>query len=117
MIVAVENRFGQVNRLPETIEWLSDNGSGYIAAETKKLAREMGLEPRTTPVRSPQSNGMAEAFVRTIKRDYARTSPLPDARSVIELLSAWFEHYNTVHPHKALGYRSPQITARVHRRP
>ncbi|MFN8726875.1 MAG: integrase core domain-containing protein, partial [Rhodospirillales bacterium] len=20
----------------------------------------------------------------------------------------WFEHYNTVHPHRALGYRSPR---------
>ncbi|WP_426232134.1 integrase core domain-containing protein, partial [Pararhizobium sp. DWP3-4] len=20
----------------------------------------------------------------------------------------WFEHYNTLHPHKALGYRSPR---------
>jgi putative transposase len=31
MITAVEYRLGPVNRLPETIEWLSDNGSGYIA--------------------------------------------------------------------------------------
>jgi len=23
-------------------------------------------------------------------------------------LPAWFEHYNTVHPHRALGYRSPR---------
>jgi hypothetical protein len=27
MVAAVEYRFGQVNRLPVTIEWLSDNGS------------------------------------------------------------------------------------------
>ena len=91
-----------------TIEWLSDNGSGYIAHETKSLAREMGLEPRTTPVQSPQSNGMAEAFVRTIKRDYVRVSPIPDARTVMANLPLWFEHYNSLHPHKALGYRSPR---------
>lgn len=107
MIAAVEARFGQVNRLPHTIEWLSDNGSCFIAANTKALAREIGLEPRTTPVRSPQSNGMAEAFVKTIKRDYVRVSPLPDARTVISQLPGWFEHYNTVHPHRSLGYRSP----------
>ena len=61
MIAAVEARFGQVNRLPQTIEWLSrgDNGSCFTAADTRALAREIGLEPRTTPVRSPQSNGMA----------------------------------------------------------
>jgi putative transposase len=63
MITAVEYRFGPVNPLPKIIEWLSDHGSGYIAHETKRLARDMGLEPRTTPVQSPQSNGMAEAFV------------------------------------------------------
>ena len=108
MITAVEYRFGPVNRLPQTIEWLSDNGSGYIAHDTKSLAREMGLEPRTTPVQSPQSNGMAEAFVRTIKRDYVRVSPIPDARTVLESLPLWIEPYNSLHPQKALGYRSPR---------
>jgi putative transposase len=95
-----------VNRLPHTIEWLSDNGSCFIAADTKVLAREIGLEPRTTPLRSPQSNGMAEAFVKTIKRDYVRVSVLPDAQTVIGQLPGWFDHYNNVHPHRTLGYRS-----------
>jgi putative transposase len=108
MITAIEHRFGSVSRLPKTIEWLSDNGSGYIAHETRSLAREIGLEPRTTPVQSPQSNGMAEAFMRTIRRDYVRVSPIPDAQTVLESLPLWFEHYNNLHPHKALGYRSPR---------
>jgi hypothetical protein len=38
---------------------------------------------RTTPIESPQSNGMAEAFVRTIKRDYVRVCPRPNAESVM----------------------------------
>ena len=59
--------------------------------------------PRTTPIESPQSNGMAEAFVKTLKRDYARVNPRPDAASVLRQLDGWFEHYNAVHPHKALG--------------
>ncbi len=108
MVAAVEHRFGQVNRLPQTIEWLTDNGSGYIASETRRFAREIGLEPRTTPIESPHSNGMAEAFVRTIKRDYVRVSPRPDAETVLRQLPAWLAHYNEVHPHKALGYRSPR---------
>ena len=91
MVTAVEHRFGPVNRLPATIEWLTDNGSGYIAHDTKRFARDIGFEPRTTPVESPQSNGMAEAFVRTMKRDYARVSQLPDAAAVIRQLPVWFE--------------------------
>ena len=43
-----------------------------------------------------------------IKRDYIRVSPLPDARTVMESLPLWIEHYNSLHPHKALGYRSPR---------
>ena len=108
MLAAVEHRFGLVNRLPVTIEWLTDNGSCYVAGETRSFARDIGLEPRTTPIESPQSNGMAEAFVRTIKRDYVLVSPCPDAQTVMNQLSAWINHYNEVHPHKALGYRSPR---------
>jgi transposase InsO family protein len=51
---------------------------------------------------------MAEAFVKTFKRDYARVSPRPDAASVLRQLDSWFEHHNRMHPHKALGYRSPR---------
>jgi transposase InsO family protein len=50
MVSAVESRFGQVKRLPVTIEWLSDNGSCYVAGDTRSFAREIGLEPRTTPL-------------------------------------------------------------------
>ena len=39
---------------------------------------------------------MAEAFVRTIKRDYVRVSPRPDAPTVMRPLSPWFNHYNEV---------------------
>ncbi|MBA3518243.1 MAG: IS3 family transposase [Rhizobiales bacterium] len=35
MVAAVEHRFGRVNRLPSTIEWLTDNGSCYVARETR----------------------------------------------------------------------------------
>ena len=108
MIESVECRFGPVNRLLVPIEWLSDNGSPYIARKTRAFAGEIGLVPRTTPIQSPQSNGMAEAFVKTIKRDYANVSAQPDAASVLHQLDAWFDHYNNIHPHKALGYRSPR---------
>ncbi len=43
---------------------VSDNGSAYTAEQTRLFARQIGLQPVTTPVRSPQSNGMAKSFVR-----------------------------------------------------
>jgi putative transposase len=108
MVSAVEHRFGQINRLPAAIEWLTDNGSCYTATDTRRFAGDIGLLPLTTPVESPQSNGMAEAFVRTFKRDYVSVGPKPDAETVMRSLPRWFDHYNELHPHRALGYRSPR---------
>ena len=82
MVAAVEHRFGRVNHLPATIEWLSDNGSCYIAGDTRRFARDIGLEPRTTPIESPQSNRIAETFINTIKRDYVRISQRQNAEAV-----------------------------------
>ena len=114
MVTAVEHRFGKVNRLPQTIEWLTDNGSCFIAGPTRRFARAIGLEPLTTPIQSPQSNGMAEAFVRTFKRDYVAVNPVPDARTVMLALPEWFAHYNELHPHLELGFRSPRDFIAAH---
>lgn len=60
MLGAVERRFG--NSLPTSpVEWLTDNGSAYRSYQTRRFARMVGLEPKHTAVRSPESNGMAEA--------------------------------------------------------
>ena len=58
----------------------------------------------TTPVTSPQSNGMAESFVKTLKRDYAKLAERPDMKTVMAQLPKWFDDYNSHHPHSALGY-------------
>jgi transposase InsO family protein len=62
------------------VQWLSDNGSIFAAYRTLEIALALNLEPCFTPVESPESNGMAEAFVKTFKRDYVRINSLPDAR-------------------------------------
>ncbi|HDV4024556.1 TPA: IS3 family transposase, partial [Escherichia coli] len=103
MLGAVERRFG--NELPASpVEWLTDNGSCYRANETRQFARMLGLEPKSTAVRSPESNGIAESFVKTIKRDYISVMPKPDGLTAAKNLAEAFEHYNEWHPHSALGY-------------
>ncbi|EGP3235006.1 IS3 family transposase [Escherichia coli] len=107
MLGAVERRFG--NELPASpVEWLTDNGSCYRANETLQFARMLGLEPKNTAVRSPDSNGIAESFVKTIKRDYISIMPKPDGLTAAKNLAEAFEHYKEWHPHSALGYRSPR---------
>jgi len=68
ILEAVEKRFG-TTITPHAIQWLSDNGSPYRAHDTIVFAVHLGLIPCFTPVRSPQSDGVAEAFVKNFKRD------------------------------------------------
>jgi transposase InsO family protein len=115
MLEAVEKRF-KAMRAPHPIEHLSDcpkgtlrvNGSPYTAKETRDFAAALNLIPCFTPVRSPESNGMSEAFVKTLKRDYLRVNPLPDAYTVLRQIAGWIDDYNEIHPHSALRMRSPR---------
>jgi len=51
---------------------------------------------------------MAEAFVKTFKRDYVYVNELPSAASVLAQLPVWFEDYNEFAPHKGLKMKSPR---------
>jgi putative transposase len=107
MLESVEYRFGSL-KVPASLQWLSDNGSCYTAKETVSFGRSLGLDIRTTPAYSPESNGMAEAFVKTFKRDYVWFGNLQDANAVMNQLPKWIEDYNEKAPHKALRMMSPR---------
>jgi len=55
---------------------------------------------------------MAEAFVKTFKRDYVSFGDLSSAERVIEQLPAWFEDYNEKALHKVLK----MLSSRQYRR-
>ena len=52
---AVEKCFGTVESVPggHKLEFLSDYGSDYIAAQTRNMPRALGLKPHNAPVCSP----------------------------------------------------------------
>jgi transposase InsO family protein len=107
MLDCVERRFGGL-RAPSPVQWLADNGSPYTAGATVDFATALNLVACFTPVRSPESNGVCEAFVKTVRRDYVRVNPCPDALSVLRQIPDWFDDYNNVHPHSGLRMRSPR---------
>jgi len=115
LIEAVERRFGGVEAVPHdhVLEFLSDNGGAYIAADTRSVARQLGLKPINTPVCGPQSNGMAESFVNTFRRDYVNRMDLTNAQTAMAQLPAAFEHFNEVRPHSSLKMRSPREFRRL----
>ena len=106
MLITVEKRFKQT-KSPREIQFLTDRGSIYRSKETIQFARSLGLKSCFTMAYSPESNGMAESLVKTIKRDYVYTNDCYSAESVLQMLPGWISDYNEVAPHSALGMMSP----------
>lgn len=110
LVEGVEARFGEARvRSGVELEFLSDNGGAFRAKDTHTLVKELGIKPVHTPACSPQSNGMAESFVNTFKRDYVSQMDRTSADIVLRQMPAAFKHFNEVHPHSSLGYKSPSM--------
>ena len=109
---AIEKHFATA-RAPHVIKHLSDNGSCYTALETKQFAVELNLKPCFTPIKSPLSNGISEAFVKTLKRNYIKIVNLPDAKTALRQINGWIEDYYRIHPHSALNMNSPRMFRRA----
>jgi transposase InsO family protein len=60
-----------------------------------------------TAAYSSESNGMAKALVKTIKRDYVYVSDCESAAVVLSMINDWFEDYNRTAPHSALPMKNP----------
>lgn len=106
LIESVEKRFGSL-RASRMIQFLTDRGSIYRAYETKSVATSLNLQSCFTMAYSPESNGMAEAFVKTIKRDYVYANDCVDPAAVLKMIPLWIKDYNENAPHSALGMLSP----------
>jgi putative transposase len=60
------------------------SGSIFAAHRTIEIALALNLAPCFTPVESPETNGMAEALVKTFKRDYVRVRSIPNAAAALD---------------------------------
>jgi transposase InsO family protein len=110
MLEVKERRFSDLpvtSALPHVVQWLSDNGPQYTARETVSFGRSLGLEICTAPAYCPESNGMAEAFVKRFKFDYAYVNDLPSGKEVISKIKEWMDDYNQNAPHSGLKMASP----------
>ena len=101
--MALNRRFGSVNQVPIPLQLLTNNSSAYTNQKTSHLLKALGIEDCKTVVGSPQSNGMAESFVKS----YLPFIDLESAETALNSLPSVIKLYNEEHPHSALGYLSP----------
>ncbi len=100
-------RFGAEKEKAQHIEFLSDNGPEYACRKLRQVLQGFGMVVCRTPRRSPESNGLAEAFFGSFKRDYVYQEELESLEVVARKLPEWIKDYNGVAPHSALGMKSP----------
>src|SRR3990170_1192520 len=96
-------------RMPFPVKALQvDGGSEFQAAFEAECQRRQ-IRLFVLPPRSPKLNGQVERAHRTHTEEfyecYDGDLDLPSLR---QALLAWERTYNTVRPHQALGYRTPQ---------
>ncbi len=91
----------------------SDNGPEFCA----KIVREWltWLDVRTLFIEpgSPWENGYSESFNGKLRDELLDREIFFTLREAQVLIEGWRQHYNTVRPHSALGYRPPAPATRV----
>jgi transposase InsO family protein len=96
-------------RLPFPLRALQVDGGSEFAALFEQACQQRGLRLFVLPPRSPKLNGQVERANRTHTEEFYEITPcsLPIAQLNREL-QTWEQTYNTVRPHQALGYLTPQ---------
>jgi transposase InsO family protein len=86
---------------------LSDNGNGYRSHAWTAACAELGIGRRYTRPRRPQTNGKAEALVKTLLREWAYRFAYPSSTHRARALPGYLRWYNHHRPHSSLGGRPP----------
>lgn len=87
---------------------LTDNAFNYrLSRHFLTAADSHGIALRHTRPYRPQTNGKAEAFNKTVQREWAYRRPYTSEAERLAALPAFLTDYNFVRPHTALGNRPP----------
>ena len=96
-------------RLPFPLRALQVDGGSEFAALFEAACRQRGVRLFVLPPRSPKLNGRVERAHRTHTEEFYEITPCPlQITQLNRDLHAWEHTYNTVRPHQALGYLTPQ---------
>jgi transposase InsO family protein len=86
---------------------IHDRDSVY-SRRLDQCVRHLGLRVLRTPVRSPQANALCERLLGTLRRECLDFMIPVTEHHLRCVLHEWGQHYNTGHPHMALGPGIPQ---------
>lgn len=86
---------------------LTDNGGNYRSYAVAAIAAAYGVRLKRTRPYRPQTNGKAEAFNKTLQREWAYVRLYRSNAERLAALPRFLQEYNCDRPHTALGGLPP----------
>ena len=90
---------------PEYIR--SDNGPEFIAGIVRDWIKAVGAKTAYITPGSPWENGYVESFNARFRDELLNGEIFTSLKEAKILIEQWRQHYNTIRPHSALGFRPP----------
>jgi len=84
-----------------------DHGTQYLSEHFIKQIRYWGVTPSYAFVEEPQTNGVAERFMRTLKEQVIHGRIYRNLEDLRSAISAFIDRYNREWLVEKLGYKSP----------
>lgn len=86
---------------------MTDNGSCYVSKRFARALAQLGVRHvRTQPYR-PQTNGKAERFIQTAKREWAYARAYRSSTARTSMLPGFLDRYNRRRRHRGIGNITP----------
>jgi putative transposase len=86
----------------------SDNGREFIAESLAAWLAERKVAQLFIAKGSPQQNAYVERFNGSMRDEVLNGELFHSVLEARVVLHAWIEQYNTVRPHRGLGFKTPQ---------
>src|SRR6266511_2001923 len=113
LALAVSQVFGSVH--PDAARGVllrHDHGSPFMSEHFQNHLTFFGMAPSFAFVREPETNGVAERFIRTLKEQVVFGRIFQDIEEVRTAVRTYFDRYNQHWLLEKNGYRSPAETRR-----
>jgi len=95
---------------PQRFRYLIRDRDQKFTDSFDDVFRSMGCEIVRTPFRTPQANGVAERFVRTVRSECLDWLLILNEQHLEHVLTRFVAHYDGHRPHRALGLKPPRPT-------
>ena len=94
---------------------MTDNGAGDRSRRVAEGCTHLGLRHLYTRPYTPRTNGKAEPFLQTARREWAYARSYRTSRQRATHLTPWLHRYNWHRPHGSLNYQPPMNRLRLSR--